>query len=205
MDRRFCEKTLSRFLVLIALAIGSSSISLAQSKPEFPKTIRGYKVHKAKVAIQNDKDRPISDVEKNVDSSVKIGSPKNLKLSLSGAAFEIPVSMTIHKTTGRVDSIVFEDMRVNGIKMQVEEVTQPFDFLKGVDTELPTPLKVKIDIGSNPKDLLNFTPTLGEFEITGRVYVFGSFKKFGMKFKRVIPSDFKYRTKLSLASLIAAN
>ncbi len=194
MSGKTCPVISGRQIIfLLGLCFSLAVFSVAQNSMEtgFPKKIRGYKVYQARVLVQTAKDKMPVAAGKSFDSLVKIGSPQNFKVSLSGATFELPLSMNIYKTGGQVDSIAFEDMRINGIKMQVEEFNGPFQFVKGVDTDLPKPLKVRIV-------LLNLKPSLTEFEVTGKVYVFGTFKKFGMKFKRVIPADFKLKTKFSL-------
>jgi hypothetical protein len=189
--------------LLIAAVLCAANFSFAQTNtgPVFPKKIRGYKVYKAKILIQVAKDKLPEDPKGDFDSLVKVGMPQNFQLSLTGAAFEIPISMNIYKTGGRVESISFEDVRINGIKMNVDEFNQPFDFEKNVATDLPYPLKIIVDLSQGPGALLNFKPSLGEFEVTGKVYVFGTFKKMGMKFKRVIPADFKLKTKLDASFL----
>ena len=194
------RRALWRTVFLLAVIFCAANFTFAQAPAEtkFPKTIRGYKVYKAKVLIQTGKDSFPENAKKNFDSSVKVGPPQNFQVSFSGATFELPLSMKIYKTGGQVDSIAFEDMEVNGIKVQVEEFKEPFKFDKGIDTELPKPLKVKIHLAQSPGALLSFNPLSNEVEVTGKVYVFGTFKKFGMKFKRVVPTNVKLKTKLSL-------
>lgn len=198
--KNFPEISGRQIIFLLGLCFSFAVFVVAQNSTEtgFPKKIRGYKVYQARVLVQTAKDKIPDNSEKSFDSLVKVGSPQNFKISLSGATFELPLSMNSYKTGGQVDSIAFEDMCINGIRMHVEEFHGPFQFAKDVDTELPNPLKVKIDLAQDPSALLSLKPSLTEFEVTGKVYVFGTFKKFGMKFKRVIPADFKLKTKFSL-------
>lgn len=186
------------FVVIMATIFLSLSIAAQEkSEPAFPKEIRGYKVQKAKFLVRSPGEQVPADAKKENDSMVRIGVPQNFQFSLSGATFDLPLTMHSYKSGGRVESIAFEDMRVNGIKMHVEEFTHSFEFAKGVDTALPRPLKIKIDTPMSLSELKSFSPSLTEFEITGKVYVFGTFKKFGMKFKRVLPSIFTHRMKIT--------
>lgn len=200
MNRTFPANLCKKIIVVTAAIICFSLPVIAQenSSGKFPKEIRGYKVQKAKVLLRAAKEDVTVDAKKEHDSMVRIGVPQNFKFSLAGATFDLPLSMHSYKTGGRIESITFEDMRVNGIRMQVEEFNHSFEFAKGVETPLPQPLKIKIDMPASLSDVKSFSPSLTEFEITGKVYVFGTFKKFGIKFKRVIPSEFRHKMKFTV-------
>jgi hypothetical protein len=57
-------------------------------------------------------------------------------------------------------------------------------------------------LGDNLKALSKLNPAKDKFHVTGRTLVFGKFKKFGMKFKRVIPVDFSLDVKFALSQLL---
>jgi hypothetical protein len=81
-------------------------------------------------------------------------------------------------------------MTVNGTPVTVNEYQHPFDLPTTEPVTLPEPVQIYI---STPRALLG---ALGEWNqpkdvwpVTGRLYVFGRFKKFLFKFKRVVPLE----------------
>jgi hypothetical protein len=180
--------------VVMMLFLASPFFSQADS----PKKVRGYKIYNAKILINSDQEKVPEKIDGDADSMVRIGKPQNFHVGLTGATFEVPMTMNIYKTSGRVESIAFEDVKVNGFKVNVADVVQPFDFDKGLDIALPAPLKITLEFLQDPRPLLKLRPPFNVVEVTGKVYVFGAFKKFGMKFKRVIPTEFALKTKIEL-------
>jgi hypothetical protein len=193
----FFQDPVRRCVITLLLLFISSGLCFAQTNSTSASRgkIRGYKVYNARVLVQTALETAPANATADFDSLVKIGKPGNFRLESAGASFDLPLSVNSFKSGGRVEQISFEEARVNGIKMQVEEFAGPFDFVKGIDVPLPRPLKIKIDLVDGAQSLLSFKPTISDFEVTGRVLVFGTFKKFGFKFKRVIPVDFKFRVK----------
>src|ERR1044072_5251950 len=125
--------TLSCLLFLI-LAGGS----FAQEK------IRGYKVYNAKVLVASAHDSVPPNIKDDFDSLVKIGKPQNFNLAAAGASFEIPLSVNLFKSGGRIDQVIFENVQVIGLKMQVKDLNEMFVLEKGMDMPFPRPLKVKV-------------------------------------------------------------
>jgi hypothetical protein len=186
------------FLMLLFCAAGSCF----SQKTATPGNIGGYKVFNANVLINAVQDTVPPGVEENFDSLVKVGPPQNFGIALSGASFELPLSMKIFKTGGRVDRITFDGIKIEGIKIQIEDFAEPFKFSRGVETSLPRPLKVRLVLGDNVKALSKLNPAKDKFHVTGRTLDFGTFKKFGMKFKRVIPVDLSLDVKFALSQLL---
>jgi hypothetical protein len=195
------DKAYTRSLVFLMLLFCAAGYCAAQ-KTATPGNIGDYKVFNANVFINSTQDAVPSGVEENFDSLVKIGAPQNFGIALSGPSFELPLSMKIFKTGGRVDRITFDSIEIEGIKVLVEDLTKPFKFSQGVETSLPRPLKVRLVLGDNLKALSKLNPAKDEFHVTGRTLVFGTFKKFGMKFKRVIPVEFSLDVKFALSQLL---
>lgn len=174
------------------------------SRRDFPKEIRGYKVELAKVEIkkqdtqENDAARAKGEEE---DSLIQLGEPKLTSLSPLGIGLEVPVRVAAVKQGGRVDFLTFEEMTVNGTTVTVNEYPHSFDLPTREAVTLPRPISIYI---STPRVLLG---ALGEWNqpkdvwpVTGRVYVFGRFKKFLFKFKRVVPIELNLSFKNPLRS-----
>jgi hypothetical protein len=210
MERRMRGKTAHRrigALILCALVF-LSSFSFAQqsssrttssaSSPTpaqrtYPKEIRGYKVELAKVEIKKQEAKGASksssdDVE--ADALIRLGEPHVASLSPLGITLEIPVTVAAVKQGGHVDFLTFEDMTVNGTPVTFDDYQHSFDLPNDQPLTLPDPVSIYI---STPRAMLG---VLGEWNqpkdiwpIKGRAYVFGRFKKFLFKFKRVIPVE----------------
>ncbi|HEX8734729.1 MAG TPA: hypothetical protein VF721_05350 [Pyrinomonadaceae bacterium] len=153
-----------------------------------PDEIRGYKVHKAKVAVrtQADKNNPKEDFS----VAVNFDKPELIKISPLGATFEVYGEMTVFEQSGKIDFLTFKDFRVNGLKIEIEEYTESFEIEKNKPTRLKTPIKIFVSAAQTIKGgLKEAFRSEKEWQVTGRVFVFGKFKKIGFKFKRVVPVD----------------
>jgi hypothetical protein len=180
------------FCLLFLILAGSN---FAQEK------IDGYKVYNAKVLVASERDDVPANTKSDFDSLVKIGKPQNFTFTggtTAGASFEIPLSVNIFKSGGRIERVSFENVQVNGLKMQVEDFNEMFDFEKGIDAPFPRPLKVKVHLSDAARSLFSLKPSISNFEVVGRVLVFGTFRKLGFKFKRAIPLDLKFNVALPI-------
>jgi hypothetical protein len=182
----------------------SSSSHPSTSRRDFPKEIRGYKVELARVEIkkqaakENGSAKGTGDEE---DALIQLGEPKVTSLSPLGIGLEVPVRVAAVKQGGRVDFLTFEEMTVNGTSVTVNEYPHSFELPTREPVTLPEPISIYI---STPRVLLG---ALGEWNqpkavwpVTGRVYVFGRFKKFLFKFKRVVPIELNLSFKNPLRS-----
>ncbi len=119
---------------------------------------------------------------------MRILDPKITGVSLIGATLEIGAEITGLKQSGNVDFITCNDLRVNGAAIETEEYNHPFAFIEGQTITLPTPAKITINTANIAKAA--YKESVGsknDWTVTGTVFVFGKFKKFGFSFKRVIP------------------
>ncbi|HEX8139045.1 MAG TPA: hypothetical protein VF544_15865 [Pyrinomonadaceae bacterium] len=156
----------------------------------YPKEIRGYKLARAKVEIKKSKDGP-GQAGTDADALIQFGEPRIAGMTPLGITLEVPVTVAAVKQGGRVDFLSFEDMVVNGTPVTIEDYMRSFKLPNKSPVLLPEPVRVFI---STPRALLG---ALGEWNsskevwpVTGRVYVFGHFKKFlGFTFKRVVPVE----------------
>jgi hypothetical protein len=218
MKSRLRAETKQRWIAAIALCVTLclSAFDFAQqpaanssaSHPQppahtYPKEIRGYKVELAKVELkkQNAKVDDSRDETDDDDALIQLGEPKVTSLSPLGIGLEVPVTVAAVKQGGRVDFLTFEEMTVNGTTVTVNEYLHSFDLPTREPVTLPAPVSIYI---STPRALLG---ALGEWNkpkdvwpVTGRVYVFGRFKKFLFKFKRVVPVELDLSFKNPLKS-----
>lgn len=190
--------TMKRLLAaLISLALLSclTFSSAAQSEREhtYPEEIRGYKLERAKITIRHEensqgagRDTALADQ----DALIEFGEPHLASFSPFGITLEVPVKVAAVKQGGKVDFLTFEDMVVNGTPVTVEDYMHSFNLPNKKPLALPEPIKLYI---STPRAI---TAALGEWNnsqptwpVSGRVYVFGRFKKFILKFKRVVPVE----------------
>jgi hypothetical protein len=170
-----------------------ASASSAQPARDYPKEIRGYKVELANVEVKQQAAKDSADSspeEASTDSLLQLGQPRVKRLTPLGVTLEVPVTVAPVKQGGRVDFLTFEDMVVNGTTVTVSEYNHSFDLPNDHPVTLPEPVTIEI---STPRAMLS---VLGEWNkpkqfwpVTGRVYVFGHFKKFLFKFKRVVPVE----------------
>jgi hypothetical protein len=202
--------------LLIALSILSCiPTALAQqsnTKPNasdasahsYPKEIRGYKVERAKVEIKkpkdekndkasNDKasnDKAADAASTDADALIQFGEPSVARMTPLGITLEVPVTIAAVKQKGHVDFLTFEDMVVNGINVTIEDYHHPFDLPTDKPTQLPQPVRLFISTTSAVMGALGeWNDSKPTWPVTGRVYVFGQFKKFLFKFKRVVPVE----------------
>jgi hypothetical protein len=185
------------------LIVAALAIALSVSAQELPKKIRGYKVLGEITRLTND--GSVS-AEKPY---VVVGAPAVSDVSLTGITLTIPGELESAGYDGRVEMLMFRDFRVNGIAVEVAEFDTPFTVKRRGKTILPAPAKAFLPT----TNILNvawkeITQSKSDWTVTGRVFVFGKFKKFGFNFKRVVPIDvsltiknplLEYRTKILAA------
>jgi hypothetical protein len=186
----------------------NSSSHSSDSAQVYPKEIRGYKVELARVEIKKQKGRTSASAKDTGDEEeddngtlIQLGEPKVTSLSPFGIGLEVPVRVAAVKQGGRVDFLTFEQMTVNGTPVTVNEYQHSFELPTHEPVTLPEPVSIYI---STPRALLGaigeWTQPKEVWPVTGRVYVFGHFKKFLFKFKRVVPIELNLSFKNPLKS-----
>lgn len=183
---------------LLSFAQNSSSAKLSawQSQSQtrtYPKEIRGYKVELAKVELKksNAKDaKKSAGNEADDDDLIQLGEPHVTSVSPFGITLEVPITIAAVKQGGHVDFLTFEEMTVNGAAVTVNEYQHQFDLPNDHPLRLPDPLTIYI---STPRAMLTaideWRQPKDTWPVTGRVYVFGHFKKFIFTGKRVVPIE----------------
>lgn len=175
------------------LALLLITVSVAPAQQTYPKEIRGYKIERAKVEIKRQKDAADarnSNSAGDADALIQVGEPRVVRVTPLGLTLEVPITVAPVKQGGRVDFLTFEEMSVNGTPVTIEEYQHPFDLPNKEALTLPQPVRLFI---SAPRLLLGAIDEWGNskevWPVTGRVYVFGRFKKFLFKFKRAVPIE----------------
>ncbi len=185
------HKTVSPYL-LFFLLFGSFVHSAAQDR--LPSKIRGYKVHSEILEIASDRSSLADPSEPDVaaPANVFISDPEILDLSLTGVGLSFPVEVLSRDQSGKVDFLSFHEVRVNGIAVELPDYTHKFKFEKGETVKLPEPAEVLIPTSGLVRAAWQeIRETKDTWTVTGRVFVFGKFRKFGFHHKRVVPVDFE--------------
>ena len=169
-------------LFLVLFAVFAAGDLFGQKLPE---KIRGYRVHKEAIVLT-----AAGPDKKQKSPAVSAGEPEVKDVEVSGISFEIPLEFTAPEQSGKVEFITVHDLRVNGIPVDVEEYRSPFAFKKNEVVVLPAPLTVFVPA---PRILQaawsEIRDSKAEWKITGRVFIFGKFRRFGFYHKRVVPVD----------------
>src|SRR5215204_5282865 len=176
----------------ISILLPFGLISNAQTH-ELPKKIRGYKVHGETITLKNE---PVADGR----PYVIVGQPNVSDVSISGVTFAITAELSSAGYEGRVDMLSFRDFTVNGLPVEVRDLNVPFDVEKTGTTKLPGPATVFLPTSKVLRSAWSeVTNSKDQWEVRGRILVFGKFKKFGFNFKRVVPVDVQLRMKNPLS------
>jgi hypothetical protein len=204
------RKRLVTITIGVLLFVCGATTVLLQTRT-YPKEIRGYKVERTVVEVKkaeakdgessrnqrqsanNNSDgqtnaEPNSDGD--VDELIKLGKPQLARVTPLGITFEVPIVVSPVKQSGHVDFLVFEDMVVNGSSVDIDEYHHSFDLPNKQPLTLREPLRFYIYLPSALLAALgDWSDTKETWPVTGRVYVFGKFKKSIFSFKRVVPVE----------------
>ena len=163
-----------------------------------PKEVRGYKIHHAQVELkktkESDKKKSRKPQKDEYDETepllIRLGEAQLVSASPLGVTFDVPVVLAAVKQQGDIDRLVFEDMSVNDTPVTLEDYVHPFALPNKEPLSLAPPLRIFV---STPQAVLR---TIDEFlnskevwQVTGRIYVCGHFKKYLFTFKRAVPVE----------------
>lgn len=161
---------------------------------KLPKEIRGYKVQRAKISIKNESEK--SGATHESEAFVRVGEPELIDVSLTGIRFALSAEIDSLGQSGTVDFLTFHDFRVNGLKVEIEEYKDSFHFKKGEKIVLPKPIEIFVGAGQTLLAAMKEAKeSKMEWTVTGRIFVFGQFKKSFLKFKRVVPIEINLKIK----------
>lgn len=160
----------------------------AVTAQKLPDSIRGYKVHKETISIK----QPSQPADRAAHHAIiTIGEPEASEVSLTGVELQFPVELISPGQSGKVDFLTFHEIRVNNIPVDVPEYTTKFEFKKDTLFQLPEPAKVFLPTTRIVQAAWReMRDSRESWTVTGRVFVFGKFRKYGFHHKRVVPIDF---------------
>src|SRR5437870_4663404 len=205
-------------VLLFSFLMAGTSKTQTESTRSYPKEIRGYKVERTVVEIKkpetkdagssSDKSRDGNQSAANsagqvndqlnsdadVDALIKLGKPQLARVTPLGITFEVPIVVAPVKQSGHIDFLLFEDMVVNGTSVEIDEYHRAFDLPNKQPLTLREPLRFYIYL---PRAVLaavdEWTNSKETWPVTGRIYVFGKFKKkilgISPSFKRCVPVE----------------
>jgi hypothetical protein len=204
LTSRFCLAVCALFLFLASSFAQSEPIVRPTSKTYppanasnsariYPREIRGYKVARAKVEIRKSAKKEDGDqTATDSDALIQFGEPRIVSTTPLGITLEVPVTVAAVKQGGRVDFLAFEDMVVNGMPVTIEDYMNPFELPNKEAISLPRPIRLFI---SSPRAIVgainDWSNPQATWPVTGRVYVFGHYRKFIFTAKRVVPVELR--------------
>ena len=185
-------------LACLLLLLSSSLTALAQTR-SYPKEIRGYRIERTAIEIKkpdpgnrnsnsNSRTREQDISDSDVDALIQFGKPQLARVTPLGITFKVPIVVAPVTQKGRVDFLMFEDMSVNGASVEIDEYRRPFDLPNKKPSTLRGPLSFYIYLPSAVLAAIgDWNNSREVWPVTGRVYVFGKFKKGLLSFKRCVP------------------
>jgi hypothetical protein len=184
-------------LLLIPASVGARSHYQEvrkQSTKDYPKTIRGYKVAKASVVVTKPAPSAVTgDSSAGTDSDdaiVQLGDFSVARITPLGITLELPVTVSAVKQGGHVDFLTFEDVIVNGTEVAIDDYYHQFELPTKEISTLPAPIRVYISLPGVVMGAIDeWSDSKESWRVSARVYVFGRYRKFLMKFKRVVPVE----------------
>ena len=169
-------------------------LSTLAQKPSYPTKIRGYKVEHADVEVKKQqkksKNTTADQHESETDALIRFGDAQLARVTPLGITLEIPIVIAPVQQKGRVDFLIFEDMVVNDIPVEIDEYRRTFDLPNKEELTLREPVRFYIYLPSAVLAAIDeWSDSKERWLVTGRVYVFGNFKKSIFSFKRCIPVE----------------
>lgn len=194
--------------LLILLVLLSTLVALAQQNDDtnrpMPKEVRGYKIHRAQVEMKKSGESKQKKSDKKSEKEkferdeydetepllVRLGEAELVGVTPLGVTLDVPVIIAPVNHQGDVDLLVFEDMRVNGTPVTLDDYVHPFKLPNKEPLTLVPSVRIFV---STPQAVLRTIDDVFNskevWPVTGRIYVCGNFKKFMFTFKRAVPVE----------------
>jgi hypothetical protein len=174
------------FAVLASIIFSTSSFAQDANNVPLPKKIRGYKVHNEIIKI-NLPDNGNAVAKRAI---VELDDPVLKDVSFSGVIFSIDAEITSLEQSGSIDRVSFYDLKVNGIPVSVKDIEEKFTFKEDEPFRLPKPAEIELSASSIVQaGWKEIREKKEKWLITGRIFVFGKFRRYGFNFKRAVPVD----------------
>ncbi len=173
-----------RSLNAVAFAAVVTALALvgSVSAQQLPKSILGYPVHRDVIRVNGS--------QKLDGPQVTFEQPELRDVGLTGITLQISATILSPDQSAKIEFLTFSDFRIDGLPVTIEDYTEAFDVRKNELVALPTPAEIFV-----PTERViqaawrEFSDSREEWRVTGRVFVFGKFRKFGFYHKRVVPVD----------------
>jgi hypothetical protein len=189
------------FLIVKICVLFVFVFSASAPAQDLPKKIRGYKVYQAEINIKNQSDK--TDSKNKSDAFINVGEPQIVAVSAFGITFELPAEIESLQQSGTIDFLTFRDFRVNDLAVEVEEYKESFEVEKNRLIALPKPVKIFVGVDQALRGAAReWQNSKDEWTVSGRVLVFGRFKKYGFSFKRVVPIEINVKIKNPLKTAV---
>jgi hypothetical protein len=189
--------------LVLACPLTSSALTGNQTatQRDYPKEIRGYKVERATIEPRRQDSKPTVSNSVSSDEIITFGPASIVSITPFGVTLEIPIVVAPVKQKGKVDFLAFDDMRINGTHVDVDDYNDSFDL----PTDRPLTLRRSIRVFvALPNAVLGAVGEIASpqanWPVTGVVYVFGQFRKSLFKFKRVVPVELNFQMRNPLRS-----
>ncbi len=192
-------------LALNVLVFGAARICEAQTgqrvatQREYPREIRGYKLER--VTIERKRQDQGGAGSGSNEAIITFGEARVVSVSPLGVTLEIPIVVAPVKRKGKIDFLSFYDMTINGTRVDVDDYNESFDLPTEQALTLRRPITVFV---ATPNALVGAVQDLARpketWPVTGVVYVFGQFKKWIFKGKRVVPVELDLQMRNPLRS-----
>ena len=205
MEREIMDVYLSRgILIVFMFGMAIDAFAQASDGGPLPKEVRGYKIHRAQVELKKTKEPDKKKSDKKSGKSdgepqeydetepllIRLGDARLVSATPLGVTFDVPVILAAVKQQGDIDRLVFEDMIVNDTPVTLDDYVFPFKLPNKEPLTLTPPLRIFV---STPQAVLRTVDEILNskevWQVTGRVYVCGHFKKYFFKFKRAVPVE----------------
>jgi hypothetical protein len=178
-------------IACVSLLFATGATRAIAQTHSYPKEIRGYKIERTIVEVKKPGNKQ-SNSDANVDSLIQLGDPQLGRVTPLGITFEVPIVVAPVRQKGHIDFLVFEDIVVNGSPVEIAEYRRAFDLPNGAPLTLREPLHFYIYLPrAVPAVVDEWSNSKQTWPVTGRVYVFGKFKKGWFSFKRCVPVELK--------------
>ena len=192
--------TRSFTILLTAAAMFANMANTVRAQDRtYPDKIRGYKVERAVIQIKppaaapgaNNNGTPANSVnDPGIDKLITFGKPSLAQVTPLGVTFEVPIVVAPVTQSGKVDFLVFENIEVNGRAVKIADYNHGFHLPDSKPLVLKDPLSIYVYLsGALLAAIGEWSDSKESWPVTGRVYVFGQFKKGLFSFKRCVPVE----------------
>ena len=189
---------LAVLFVAVPITCHAQTRARSTTPREYPKEIRGYKLERASIELKRDKKGGDSASQNGI---ITFGQAKVVSITPFGVTLEIPIVVAAVKQKGKVDFLSFYDMTINGTQVDVDDYNGPFDLPNDHSLILGQPITVFIAMPAALVGAVQDWATPKEtWRVTGVAYVFGQFKKWIFKGKRVVPVELDLQMRNPLRS-----